>query len=128
MASLDKAGLAYFWSKIKAKIDAIVVPTALSQLSGDSTHRTVTDAEKNTWNAKSNFSGKYNDLTDKPISGGALTAPLKVTGGDSSSAGKIILDETGQGQITNSDTSTLFGFLNSSDLSVGSTSYNLKLI
>lgn len=28
------------------------VPTALSQLSGDSTHRVVTDAEKSTWNAK----------------------------------------------------------------------------
>ena len=26
----------------------------------------VTEAEKNTWNAKSNFSGNYNDLTNKP--------------------------------------------------------------
>lgn len=32
----------------------------------DTTHRVVTDAEKATWNAKSNFSGSYNDLTDKP--------------------------------------------------------------
>ena len=42
------------------------VPTALSQLSSDSTHRTVTDTEKTTWNNKSDFSGSYNDLTDKP--------------------------------------------------------------
>jgi hypothetical protein len=27
----------------------------------------VSDTEKTTWNAKSNFSGSYNDLTDQPI-------------------------------------------------------------
>ena len=42
------------------------IPTALSQLSQDSTHATVTNAEKAAWNAKSNFSGSYNALTDKP--------------------------------------------------------------
>lgn len=42
------------------------IPTALSQLSQDSTHRTVTDAEKTTWNNKSDFSGSYDDLTNKP--------------------------------------------------------------
>lgn len=51
---------------LKALIDAITVPSNLSDLADDSTHRTVTDAEKNTWNAKSNFSGNYNDLTNKP--------------------------------------------------------------
>lgn len=51
---------------LKALIDAIVVPTKLSELTGDTTHRTVTDTEKSTWNAKSNFSGSYNDLTGKP--------------------------------------------------------------
>ena len=52
------------------------VPTALSQLSGDSTHRTVTDAEKTAWNNKSNFSGSYNDLTNKPT---IPTVPTKVS-------------------------------------------------
>lgn len=42
------------------------IPSALSDLTADSTHRTVTDAEKATWSAKSNFSGSYNDLTNKP--------------------------------------------------------------
>ena len=42
------------------------IPTRLSQLSSDSTHRLVTDAEKSTWNRKSNFSGAYDDLTGKP--------------------------------------------------------------
>lgn len=48
----------------KAVTDAI--PTTLADLNEDSSHRTVTDAEKNTWNAKSDFSGSYNDLTNKP--------------------------------------------------------------
>ena len=50
------------------KSDIPTVPTALSQLSQDTTHRVVTDAEKATWNAKSEFSGIYNDLTGKPTS------------------------------------------------------------
>lgn len=43
-----------------------LIPTTLSQLGDDSTHRLVTDSEKNTWNNKSDFSGNYNDLTNKP--------------------------------------------------------------
>lgn len=51
---------------LKALIDAITIPTLLSQLSEDSTHRLVADAEKESWNNKSNFSGKYSDLSDIP--------------------------------------------------------------
>lgn len=151
MAYLDKTGLTYFWSKVKAKLgeksdkghthsanevsglktvatsgsynDLSNKPTIPSAYSHPSSH----PASMITGLSTVATSGSYNDLSNKPIASGTLTAPLKVTGGDDSSAGKIILDETGQGQITNSDTSTLFGFLNSSDLSAGSTSYNLKL-
>ena len=42
------------------------IPTALKDLSDDSTHRLVTDSNISAWNAKSDFSGSYNDLTDKP--------------------------------------------------------------
>lgn len=42
------------------------IPTNLSDLSDDSTHRLVTDTEKATWDNKSDFSGSYNDLTNKP--------------------------------------------------------------
>lgn len=42
------------------------IPTRLSQLSEDATHRVVTDAEKFTWNSKSDFDGNYNNLTNKP--------------------------------------------------------------
>ena len=51
---------------VNTQIDAIDIPNALSDLTTDSTHRVVTDVEKATWNAKSDFSGSYNDLTDKP--------------------------------------------------------------
>lgn len=47
-------------------VNALPDNTTLADLSGDSTHRTVTDAEKTAWNAKSDFSGSYDDLTDKP--------------------------------------------------------------
>ena len=49
------------------------IPDSLADLSSDSTHRTVTDTEKATWNAKSNFSGSYNDLTNKPTIPSAVT-------------------------------------------------------
>lgn len=51
---------------VKALPDTTTIPTALASLTDDATHRVVTDAEKTAWNAKSNFSGNYNDLTNKP--------------------------------------------------------------
>ena len=76
MAYLDKTGLTYFWGKITSIFaKKTEVPTALSQLSQDSTHRVVTDTEKSTWNGKSNFSGNYNDLTNKPTIPSAYTHP-----------------------------------------------------
>lgn len=52
--------------ELKNLINGIVVPTLLSELGQDATHRLVTDAEKQNWNSKSNFSGKFGDLTNKP--------------------------------------------------------------
>lgn len=51
---------------VNALPDTTEIPSTLADLTDDSTHRTVTDTEKSTWNAKSDFSGSYNDLTDKP--------------------------------------------------------------
>ena len=42
------------------------IPTEIASLIDDEAHRTVTDEEKISWNNKSNFSGDYNDLTNKP--------------------------------------------------------------
>lgn len=53
-------------SDVKALPDTTTIPTTLAGLAEDATHRVVTDAEKTAWNAKSNFSGSYNDLTNKP--------------------------------------------------------------
>ena len=52
--------------EMAATVTNIKIPTALSDLNEDETHRTVTDAEKKTWNNKSNFSGNYDDLKNKP--------------------------------------------------------------
>ena len=53
-------------SDINALPSNTKIPKNLYELVADTTHRTVTDEEKTNWNAKSNFSGSYNDLTDKP--------------------------------------------------------------
>lgn len=63
----------YTKSEVDGLIAKIVVPTKLSQLSEDTTHRTVSDAEKQKWNNKSDFNGSYNSLTDKP------TIPTKLS-------------------------------------------------
>ena len=53
--------------------------TAQNKLSADlvdditSTHKFVTSADKTAWNAKSDFSGSYNDLTNKPTIPSAVT-------------------------------------------------------
>ena len=52
-----------------AAVTNIKMPTALSELNEDETHRTVTDAEKKTWNDKSDFSGNYDDLKNKQLAG-----------------------------------------------------------
>lgn len=80
------------------------IPDSLSDLSSDSTHRTVTDTEKATWNAKSNFSGNYNDLTNKPTipSVDGLATETYV---DNVANGKV--DKvTGKGLSTNDYTTT----------------------
>ena len=42
------------------------IPSHLSDLEQDSNYRTVSDAEKNEWNAKSNFDGNYGSLNNIP--------------------------------------------------------------
>nr|DAI93763.1 MAG TPA: hypothetical protein [Caudoviricetes sp.] len=54
----------YTKSEVDGLIAKIAVPTKLSQLGEDTTHRLVTDAEKQKWNNQ--FSGSYTDLSNKP--------------------------------------------------------------
>lgn len=59
--------------------------------------------------------------------GGTLSKPLKVTGGDSATAGKLSLDNNNKGQITDSSTATLIGFMDTTTLTLGSTSYKTNV-
>lgn len=63
------------------------------------------------------------------LSGGSLTSPLVIKGGDAVTAGKIALDQTASGQITNNATQTLFGFTsnNATTLTIGHSSYAMAL-
>lgn len=77
---------------------------------------------------KVNINNTEYDIHDaKPH--GELSAPLVVKGGDSASAGKVVLDHTQSGQVTDDATATLFGFLSddTTELAVGSGAYALKL-
>lgn len=88
------------------------VPTKTSQLTNDSEFVTSADIP---------------DTSAFIPQGGTLTAPLTVTGGDGTTAGKIVLDQNNKGQITNTGTQTLFGYLDSTQLAVGHSSYYLRL-
>ena len=61
------------------------------------------------------------------LSGGTLTSPLKVTGGDGANTSKIILDNNNEGQITDNATATLLGFTDTTNFIVGHKNYALKL-
>lgn len=99
---------------LKALIDAITIPvtsvngkTGAVQLgAGD------VGARPNTWTPSAS------DVGALPLSGGTMTGELVVNGKDASGGSKIVL-ATGTGQITNSTTGTLFGFLSDTELAVG---------
>lgn len=67
------------------------------------------------------------DLSGYIPQGGTLSAPLKVTGGDQATAGKIILDQNNLGQITNTGTQTLFGYNSTTSIVVGHGSYKTNI-
>lgn len=76
----------------------VSVPTKLSDLQDDTTHRTVTDVEKESWDSKSDFSGNYEDLTGKPTIPtvpDALPNPHKLT-----FTGAVTAEYDGSGAVT----------------------------
>ena len=83
-----------------------------TMITEDSTHRFVTDTEKSTWNAKSNFSGSYNDLSDKPTIPSAYVHP-------SSHTATMITEDSTHRFVTDTEKST---WNNKSDLILGTTS------
>lgn len=65
----------YTAEEVGALPSTTVIPSKLSELTADDEHETVTDAEKQRWNDKSNFSGNYEDLQGKPT---IPTVPTKL--------------------------------------------------
>ena len=68
----------YTAEEVGALPDTTEIPKNLSDLQDDSEHRTVTDAEKQSWNDKSDFSGNYEDLKGKPTIPTIPTVPTKL--------------------------------------------------
>lgn len=64
--SLEDLGITNFSGSYDDLSNKPTIPTALSELTTDETHRVVTDEEKSAWNNKSSFSGSYDDLENKP--------------------------------------------------------------
>ena len=72
--------------ELKRLIDAIKIPTKLSDLIDDSEHRTVTDAEKEKWNANSDGTNDHSKLTNRDT---ANQHPMTaITGLETALAGK----------------------------------------
>lgn len=65
----------YTAEEVGALPSTTVIPSKLSELTADDEHETVTKEEKQAWNAKSDFSGEYRDLTGKPT---IPTVPTKL--------------------------------------------------
>lgn len=76
---------------------------------------------------KALFDSIVADISGKlSLKGGTMTGPLVVNGGDGSTASKISF-ANGKGQITNSQTGTLFGYIASNNLAVGHSSCTLSM-
>lgn len=65
----------YTAEEVGALPDTTEIPKNLSDLEEDTTHRTVTDEEKQRWSNKSDFDGNYESLTGKPT---IPTVPTKL--------------------------------------------------
>ena len=70
-ATLDPAQIQEIIAEVIAAID---IPTALSDLTEDSTHRTVTDEQISTWNAKGTYSKPVDGIPASDLASGVQTS------------------------------------------------------
>lgn len=81
------------WSLVQNK-PSTFTPTAhthvASEITQDANNRFVTDVQINNWNSKSDFSGSYNDLTEKP----AIPSKTSEITNDSGFITDAIIDDT----------------------------------
>lgn len=104
----------------------------ISNSSGKVAVSTITSAKLGyltdvTSNIQAQINGVKTTANDAIPQGGTLSKPLKVTGGDQTTAGKIMLDQSNKGQITDTSTATLLGFPAADTLTIGSSTYNIAL-
>lgn len=100
-----------FISDIVNQINKITVPTKLSELSDDATHRLVTDTEKSTWNAKQNKikTGSITLSTSSwSGSGTTYTQTVTISGGTSSSKIDLQPNSTVLSQLISNKVSALY--------------------
>lgn len=108
----------YTASEVGALPDTTVIPTALSDLSDDATHRLVTDTEKSAWNGKQDALANANIL-----SGITSTNVINWNSAASNShthSNKSVLDNLTQSVIDNSHThanKTVLDGISSTDIS-----------
>ena len=93
-------------SDVGALPDTTTIPTKLSDLTADSTHRVVTDTEKSTWNAKANTSDiptKVGDLTNDKgyITSYTETDPTVPSWAKASTKPSYTKSEVGLGNVDN---------------------------
>ena len=95
LAASQGVALKSLYDALATKVDGIKVPAKLSELTGDSTHRTVTDTEKDAWSSKldqSDLQGAAEDILTQAKASGEFdgadgqrgTGTLKVTTAPSS--------------------------------------------
>lgn len=84
---------------------AIVVPATLAELTGDATHRTVTDAEKTTWSGKQNVITDLDNIRDGAAAGATAlqteTDPTVPAWAKASQKPTYTAQEVGLGNVPN---------------------------
>lgn len=137
MKIITLENLSFFYQNLLTTFSKLGHKHDATDITQNTTNRFVSDAEKATWDAKSNFSGNYVDLTNKPTIPSAYTLPIAsatVLGGVKVGAGLAI---TSGVLSASTDWSTILNkpsvFTPSShthtisDLPTGSTSTSLAL-
>lgn len=79
LSSAQGVKLKGLYDSLKSVVDSIIVPTLLSQLAGDASHRTVSDGEKETWNKKATITYDAENKTLNISSRGVILLRLPVT-------------------------------------------------
>lgn len=109
--------------------DKPTIPSALSELSADSTHRTVTDEEKSTWNGKGTYSKPSGGIPKTDLDSVVQASLVKADSALQSAPVNSVNNKTGVVNLTASDVGadsagTAAGLINNLDFTSPSASGN----